>query len=88
MSEEEDDNGVVAPDNVEKTTQLQEKEGQSEKENVEVGEGQELEVLPKKKREHVNSVKKQAEVIKQLQSKIKQSQKLLGQIQKRLQKIR
>ena len=64
MSKEDDDNGVLVPVNVEKTTQLQEKEGQTEKqheekENVEVAEGQELEVLPNKKRE----VEQQEEIL-------------------------
>src|SRR5262249_47910487 len=64
MSKEEDDNGVLVPGNVEKTTQLQEKEGQTEKEdeekeNVEVAEGEEFDVLPLKKREE----KQQEEVL-------------------------
>ena len=69
MSKEEDDYGVVVPGNIEKTTQLEEKEGQSEnqneeRENVEVGEGQELEVLTKKKREQKQQEKILTKAIK------------------------
>jgi hypothetical protein len=55
MSREKDDDNIVVQGNVGETTQVQEEEQiqkqNGEKENVEVAEGQELEVLPKNEEE-------------------------------------